>query len=406
MLNKIYHATQQSSASFPISIAILGTIAGVMGFASQATAVSMYQVTDLGVLGIQSSGYSNSFTGGINNFAQVVGGSTVTSVDRDRAFFWDSTSGMQNLGVLPGFVESYALGINNVGQTVGPIFSANGASRAFLWDSINGMQNLGVLGKLPRERAESRAFDINDVAQVVGWSTSANGTRAFLWDSTNGMQNLGVLGTSSSGSSLSDAYGINNLGQVVGRSISVNGQRAFLWDSANAMQDLGFLEFSRFGFASSSAREINDLGQVVGTSTVYSGERAFLWDSVNGMQNLGVLGATCNGFYCLSYSNASGINNRAQVVGYSTSANGNTGFLWEDGVMYNLNNVLLPDSEWVMLGASDINDKGQIAGYGYSKIDKRTRALLLTPIPEPLSFLGVGTALGFGIVFKRKLRKG
>src|SRR6266704_2464509 len=67
--------------------------------------------------------------------------------------------------------------------------------------------DLGTLGG----DLTSRAFAINALGQVVGYSNTASGAKhAFLW--ANGtMQDLGTLGGEVSGAS-----GINRLGQVAG----------------------------------------------------------------------------------------------------------------------------------------------------------------------------------------------
>ena len=128
------------------------------------------------------------------------------------------------------------------------------------------------------------------------------------------------------------------------------------------MQDLGTL-----GGLVSSAHAINDLGQVVGESWLDTpGQaRAFLWDSVNGMQNLGSFGGP---------SFAYGINNLGQVVGASQETPGGNfshAFLWDSiNGMQNINDLIPPNSGWDLQEARDINDRGQIVGWGFIKIDQ------------------------------------
>jgi probable HAF family extracellular repeat protein len=74
---------------------------------------------------------------------------------------------------------------------------------------------------------------------------------------------------------------------------------------------------------------VNDRGQVVGWSTTANGEtHAFLYkDSV--MTDLGVLGG--------AFSDAFGINDRGEIVGQSETASGAVhAFLFKDGVMHDL----------------------------------------------------------------------
>ena len=81
--------------------------------------------------------------------------------------------------------------------------------------------------------------------------------------------------------------------------------------------DLGTL-----GGSQSEALGVNNYTQVVGYSNVASGaEHAFLWTIAGGMQDLGTLGG--------SASHAYAINDSGQVVGSSTTAAGDThAFLW------------------------------------------------------------------------------
>jgi probable HAF family extracellular repeat protein len=171
---------------------------------------------------------------------------------------------MQDLGNFGG-TNSYAWGINNVGQVVGNV---NDGGLAFVWDSTNGMQDLGTLG------GGRGAEAINNIGQVVGYSyTSGLNVHAFLWDSTNGMQDLGTI--SGYGSV---ASGINDFGQVVG-SLTTSGeepQHSFVWDSTNGMRDLNDLIDSNSGWTLNSAKAINNKGQIVGYGNLNGQQRAFL----------------------------------------------------------------------------------------------------------------------------------
>ena len=59
------------------------------------------------------------------------------------------------------------------------------------------------------------------------------------------------------------------------------------------------------------------------------------------------------------------INDRGDVVGASSDAGGNPRvFLWQSGVMRNLQDLVVGDSPLYLLVAFGINDVGQIAGFG------------------------------------------
>lgn len=308
-------------------------------------------IVDLGVL----EGHTNSIAWGINNFGQVVG----TSYEHalffgGRAFLYGSGT-MTDLGTLGG-TSSYGSSINNSGQVAGGSETVGGQRHAFRY-SGGVMTDLGTLG------GHSFGIGINDAGQVVGDSELFIGGRsrghAFL-SSGGAMTDLGILGTDGS----STAYGINNAGQVVGA--SETGDRdnyhAFVY-SGGTMIDLGTLGRSSHGYG------INDHGQVVGVwESASDVSHAFLY-SGGTMTDLGTLGG--------AHSEARGINNAGQVVGESwTLTTVEHAFLYSGGRMIDLNDLLPADSGWELVSAFDINDAGQIVGFGFH--EGQNRAFLLT----------------------------
>jgi probable HAF family extracellular repeat protein len=175
------------------------------------------------------------------------------------------------------------------------------------------------------------------------------------------VEDLGTLGGKNS-----YAHSINNAGKAVGYSETSSGDRhAVLWEKGKKI-DLGTL-----GGVYSNANAINNAGKVVGYSGTSSGaSHAVLW--VKGKKiDLGTLGN--------DHSVALSINNAGKVVGYSkTSSDNNHAVLWNNNSIKDLNNLIPPQSGWVLNFARDINDKGQIVGSG--KINGQTHAFLLTPV--------------------------
>jgi probable HAF family extracellular repeat protein len=255
-------------------------------------------MTDLGTLPTGST--SQAF--GLNNNGQVVGyafdGSQAGGA-RNHAFLWEDGV-MTDLFPVPQ--HSAANAVNDAGQVVGN-YNLN---RPFIWED-------GVftdLGGFNGSNGFGYAHDINNAAQVVGSSFADNGSegiqqQAFLWQ--NGvMTNLGAL----PGLPDSRAHAINELGQVVGFSSSFDPEttdeiyESFVY-SNGTMIDLGVPGEANI------AHDINDSGQIVG----WSSGRAYIYDE-GVVTDLDTLIPAGSG---LTLYAATGINNAGQIVGYALS---------------------------------------------------------------------------------------
>jgi probable HAF family extracellular repeat protein len=254
--------------------------------------------------------------------------------------------------------------------------------------------------------------DINDQGTVVGslqMPQDLRFTRAFKW-SGGKLQLLGGLG-----GSYDAATAINASGEVAGNAQTVTGAKhAVLWKDGTA-RDLGLLPRGDY----SSARDINDLGDVVGEANAASNAKphAFIWHqgrmrrladldggsfcSAQAINNKGVVIGSCDtaegtghgviwraghiedlgalGADDDSPSTALDINAQDEVVGSSEITDGKLrAFLWKDGKMMDLNQAIPPQSGWLLLVASRINDRGEIAGRGL--FQGAVHAFLLKPI--------------------------
>ncbi len=85
----------------------------------------------------------------------------------EHAFIWSKTTGMQDLGTLPGGNYSFAFDINNLGKVAGYSQNATGNIHAVVWNKVGMTYVPTDLGTLPGE-TYSFAFGINDLGQVVG----------------------------------------------------------------------------------------------------------------------------------------------------------------------------------------------------------------------------------------------
>ena len=174
------------------------------------------------------------------------------------------------------------------------------------------------------------------------------------------------------GDTVGDALWINDNGQAVGiTGDCTNGNaRAVLWQHG-AVTDLGNLG----GTTNNIPFGVNDQGQVVGGSNLPGDAtgHAFLWTEAEGMQDLGTL----NGDYA---SVGNGINNKGQVAGTSYDASGNPrAFLWQRGMMTDLNALIPAGSPLFLLDAEGINSNGDIVGDALEVSTGEVHAYLATP---------------------------
>ncbi|MCX6879914.1 MAG: hypothetical protein NTW21_39835 [Verrucomicrobia bacterium] len=301
----------------------------------------------------------------INASGQVAGYSYLPGNSIQHAVRW--TGAMpQDLGTLGGH-SSYGFGINDSGQIAGQSsLSGDLSTHAVRWTGTT-PQDLGTLGGLM-----SHGFGINAAGQVAGYSDRAgSGPHAVRWTGTTAED----LGTLPGGISLmSQGFGINAAGQVAGWSQRASGpDHAVRW-TGTTPEDLGALG-TLPGSTHSKACGINASGQVVGWSFL-SGEdgprHAVRWTGTTA-EDLGTLGGPDSEGYA--------INTAGDVVGMSHTKWGYShAFLHTGGTMYDLNDLLLPDSGVTYLSVAKyacINDLGQIAASGY--IGGETHAILLTP---------------------------
>jgi len=286
-----------------------------------------------------------------------------------------------DLGTLGG-VRSEARGINNKGQIVGSsAVPPEGYSHAFLYENGK-MIDLGVLPKCFRSEATS----INDQGTILGSSESAFADiitgHSFVYQ--NGKMTDHKIADSRLG-----AIAINNTGEYAGsghfNATETHGGYIHAFLQRGSVKDLGTLT-GPTGW--SVAFGINDQAQVVGFSYVSrkgDSQIAFAHPVLftdGKVIDLGLLPQQ-------SSSEAHGINNRGEIVGGGGEYDrASRAFLYRDHKMIDLNTLLPTDSGWLLTHGNGINDRGQIVGAGMYQ--GKRRAFLLSPLgahPSPTGLM-------------------
>jgi probable HAF family extracellular repeat protein len=350
-----------------------------------------YTVTDLGAVG-NAPGQPYF----INNRG-FISGAAASSATVMHAVLWYGGQKFDIGSSGLGGPNSAAFGVNVTGQAVGEAessvpngedfcgFNAYGfpsgtACVPFLWQN-------GVMAPLPTlGGVNGVANGINGRGQVAGYvenQTHDPGCPVFefkpvLWEQGKIRQLPTFVGDAVGG-----ALAINEVGQSVGISgpcaafdpnlgLYMIDVHALLWQNG-VVTDLGNLGGDGL-FGGNHACAINNLGQVVGHSDLTDDAtfHGYLWTQATGMMDLGTLAGD---FASL----ALGINDGGVVVGMSLAADFSPrAFLWQNGVMTDLNTLIPAKSGLYLLQAKAINASGEITGFGVNA-NGEVHGFLATP---------------------------
>jgi probable HAF family extracellular repeat protein len=347
-----------------IEVLALLALAGVLGAQSYP-----YVLTDLGTL----PGNGTPIAWGINE----AGDTTVGSFSWPTLGWVRTAAGMAPVGTLPGCAFSTARDVNDSGQVVGSSWVAtiNQPGHAYRLTPGVGMVDLGTLGGI-----SSEAWRINDAGQVIGDAGGSDGNNhAFLYSDGTGMVSLAPQ------AAISYGRGISHDGKATGSMTVGNSWRAFRYIPGVGLSDIGVPP----GFANIYGYAINDLGQVAGTISIAgsSNSMLFRWTPGSGFVVFGSSAST---------TSAWAINASGTVVGRSPVGGVYRAVMYADGLgMVDLNTLISPATGWALLYASDINDAGQIVGYGMVLATGETRPFRLDPSPmASIVDVGPGCAAG------------
>lgn len=368
-----------------------------------------YYVINLGTPG----GGNTAAAASINNIGWIAGNSYETGNLNEHAFLWVGTP--IDLGTLGGPNSAVAWpNKNDKGQIAGiaetadmnPLNEEWSCAQANFYPFLDGHICLGflwqdgVMTSLPPLPGgiDSYAAAVNNNGQVVGWAE--NGVHdptcnsappvnqilqfeAVVWRSKLGhMTQLSPLAPDPD----SAATAINDKGQIVGISGlcanaagTTSAEHSVLWENEYAAPiNLGNFDG---GLAWNTPTAINSRGQVVGFGNQAGSAAsafnpvAYYWDKAHGIQSINPIGTDTNSW-------AWGINLQGQVVGESFDAAGPSAraFLYQNGVITDLNTLIQANSSLYLLLANDINDAGEIVGYATDATTNSTVAFLAVPV--------------------------
>ena len=293
-----------------------------------------------------------------------------------QAFLWTAKVGLQSIPMPDGTSKSHALAIS--GSKIVGLYTIPGngfGHQGFLYDyETDEFTSLGTL----KGGNWSEAHDINSSGQIAGyWGNVITGPwKAFLWENGE-MIDLGP----SIGGANNQAFGINESGAItgwMGQAPTVD-SHAFIWNEGK-VTELPVIS----GGITSQGNAINNHGDVAGRGWFFDSDiNANVWRAfafIDGETiNLGTLPG-------IERSVATGINDNQIIVGFAQIPP-LLAFIWKDGEMTELNDLIPPSENLNIQVARGINQTGQIAVHAHSEPLNATVGVVLTLIEGPLGDL-------------------
>jgi uncharacterized membrane protein len=288
---------------------------------------------DLGTL----PGFPSSTAVGMNPRREIVGFAFSEDFSVELPLFWTSpNSAPVELPGLPDGFLSEVYDLNPSGQIVGQFYSADfSVERAVIWSNSNTAPV--YLPQLSDEFPFSAAFSINAAGNILGDACTdffeCLGHAAFWANSTSTPVALASPGGEFIYTNvILPCHAINGAGNMVGyaHNADLSAERAVFWASSSSPAVI----LSTVGeFTNAAAAGISDNGQIVGSgyNEDFSKERPFLWPSATsqGIDLTTFFPAGSN--WDLDSMFAVTVNNRGEIVGSG---------LFKDGTVHNF--VLIP----------------------------------------------------------------
>lgn len=328
---------------------------------------------------------------GINDNSEVVGGFTHADTST-HAMLWTKT-GSVDLGILGCPVANrmgcgaVARAVNNNKQIAGHSHTDAGRwyqyyPHSFLWENGQ-MRAITTVGN-----EWNYAYDINKSGVIAGFGRDTFNYSytnvGYVWVNNQRVITIGNFG----GNRSSMANAINNRNQVVGcASSSDGGQKAFLWQDNSAVlgQNPQLTNLGTLGGLYSCAQDINNLGHIVGAADINStSKHAVLWKNGQ-IVDLGTIGNIHD------YSRAVAINDLGQIIGDFDSRDEVCTppfacqfqsvirhFVWENGVMKDVNSLIVDNRKIKIVEFGGINNKGEISARG--TVNNQQQLIVLVPM--------------------------
>ena len=362
---------RQGVSSLTAPWAVFSLVFAALATRREAAAQCNYEVTAIIQAPECPFGPPPTIATGISELGHVVGYYQQCAIGHE-AFLWTPQSGLTTLDRPPDTPSAEASDLNDIGGIIGTIDPPGPSGQhGFVWE--NGTWTM----LLPdNDGLFSGAYAINNLGQVVGYRDIDAFTRnAFLWD--NGL--FTTIPPSFGARSL--ATDVNDAGDVVGWMGTSNGidSHAFVWNDG-VMMDLGLIP----GSFAAQAQAINSARAILITASLQKDEsspvlsRSFLCQDGN-MTDLGVLAGfdRCSGF---------DLNDAFSVVGVcskSSNPNFRRAFIWRDGAMMDLNNLIPAESGLNITWVRGINNRGQITGQAQD-LTGHVVGVVLAPTGRPI----------------------